>query len=128
MTEAQLKRQRDYRKKDNNKVTHRYEKTKNGFLMRLYRNMKSRVTGIQKAKYYLYKGKSLLSKSSFYDWAKNSKEFHDLFEIWEQSGYNQKLTPSVDRIDSSLGYTLVNMQWLTHSENSLKGNIAKNSK
>ena len=81
------------------KACKKYEKTKAGFLMRLYRNMTSRVTGIQKGKHYLYKGKGLLEKEKFYDWANEQKEFHTIFKKWEESNYDRKLTPSVDRIE-----------------------------
>lgn len=103
---------------------HGYEKTKNGFLMRLYRNMKSRVTGIHRVKFHLYKGKELLDKEVFYTWAKDSKKFHRLFKDWEMSGYQQSLTPSVDRIDPTKGYMLDNMEWVTHSENSRRGAVS----
>lgn len=82
--------------------------------------MKSRVEGVQKAKFYLYEGKELLSKEEFYCWAKSNPAFWSLFSEWTQSGYDQKFTPSVDRIDSSKGYTLANIQWLTHQQNSAK--------
>jgi hypothetical protein len=100
-----------------NKSTHKYEKTKKGFLMRLYRNMKSRITGVQSKKHHLYKGKSLLEKNDFYSWALKSKDFHELFDIWEKSKYEQTLTPSVDRILFNKGYELENMRWVTFSEN-----------
>lgn len=120
-----LEWQRQYRVKTKNSSTLKYEKTKSGFLMRLYRNMKSRVSGVQRAKYHLYAFCSLLPKEEFYTWANSSKEFHQLFNEWELSGYNRKLTPSVDRVDSNRGYSLDNMEWVTHSENSRRGSINK---
>lgn len=118
-------RQREYRRRNGNANTLRYEKTKAGKLMRMYRNMLSRVTGIQAAKFHLYRGKSLLPKSEFMEWAINSPEFHALFAAWEASGYDRKLAPSVDRINSSLGYEIGNMEWVTHSENSRRGASSK---
>ncbi len=118
------------RREYNHKVKYahykKYEKTENGFLMRLYRNMKSRITGVQKEKFHLYEGKPLLSKEAFYAWAKNDMRFRNLFEFYTQSGYDRKLAPSVDRVDSSKGYVLENMEWVTHSENSRRGSISKN--
>lgn len=119
--------QRAYRRKDP-KYYAKYEKTKNGFLMRMYRNMQSRITGIQSAKHHLYSGKYLLPREEFYSWAKESEMFHRLFEIWTNAGYARKLTPSVDRVDSSQGYYLHNMEWVTHSENSRRGAVARFSK
>jgi hypothetical protein len=113
--------QRLYRLRTGNLSTKKYEKTKSGFLMRLYRNMQSRINGIQWQKYHLYQGKELLNRSDFNDWALNSSEFHRLFDLYEKSEYDRKLAPSVDRIDSSKGYSINNMEWVTHSENSKRG-------
>lgn len=108
--------------------TKEYERTPKGLLMRRYRNMKSRVTGVQKAKYHLYKGKSLLPKKDFYDWSIDHPDFLKLYKGFVESGYEMKLSPSVDRIDSDLGYEISNMRWITHSENSRLGCISKNRK
>ena len=113
--------QREARKKNGNAYTKRYERTKKGFLMRKYRNMQSRINGIQKQKHHLYKGKSLLPRADFYAWAFADAEFHRLFTEWESSDYDRKACPSVDRIDSGAGYEVENMQWITHSENSRRG-------
>ena len=116
---------RERRKNNNNFVTRKYEKTVNGFLMRLYRNMQSRIEGIQKEKKHLYKNKELLNRICFYNWAKEHPVFKTLFIDWKKSNYNRKLTPSVDRINPSKGYNLDNMEWVTHSENSRRGTISK---
>tara|TARA_R110000737_G_scaffold353117_1_gene402437 strand:+ start:14046 stop:14462 length:417 start_codon:yes stop_codon:yes gene_type:complete len=118
-------RQREYRANNNNSSTSKYEKTPNGFLMRLYRNMQSRINGVQKAKHHLYKGKYLLPRCEFYEWSKPNESFKCLFKDWEASNYSRKLTPSVDRVDSTKGYTVENMEWVTHSENSRRGTISK---
>jgi len=111
-------KRRIYLKLTNNRVSKKYEKTKKGFLMRAYRNMESRIKGIQKKKAHLYIGKCLMSREDFYTWSLNNKDFHNLFEKWEKSSYNRKLTPSVDRINPDIGYDLTNVRWVTHSENS----------
>ncbi len=80
---------------------------------------------MQKEKFHLYEGKRLLAKDKFYEWAKKDMRFKYLFEFYTQSGYDRKLAPSVDRIDSSRGYVLSNMEWVTHSENSRRGNVSK---
>ena len=113
-----LEYQRDRRKKTGNAATKKYERTKKGKLMRTYRNMQSRVTGILTKKAHLYEGLSLLPRDEFYRWALASPEFHRLFDEWVASGYRCGSSPSVDRIDPSRGYALENMQWLSHSENS----------
>lgn len=112
--------QRATRAASGNAETKRYEKTPKGYLMRSYRNMQSRVEGIQKAG--SWGGKELLPRDEFYEWALSSDRFEELFAAYEESGYDRKLAPSPDRIDPDRGYTLDNMRWLTHSENSGRAN------
>jgi len=119
-----------YSKEHNEKMRgycNKYEKTHKGFVMRLYRNMKSRVEGVQEKKSHLYKGRSLLPKDEFYSWALNDKDFLQLFENYTVSGYQRRLAPSVDRIDSKKGYSLDNMEFVTMSENSRRGAMAKHT-
>lgn len=113
-----LAQQRERRAREGNKTTKKYEKTKPGFLMRAYRNMLSRVSGVQSQKAHLYAGKDILEKQEFYQFSLNDCSFHYLFQQWEMNEYDRKLTPSIDRIDSTKGYFLENMRWVTHSENS----------
>jgi len=117
--------QRLNRRLNGNAATLKYEKTPKGFLMRAYRNMQSRVTGVQYLKAHLYLGKPLLSRDSFYEWAMSQHQFWLLFDAWEESGYDRKLTPTVDRIDSAKGYELGNMEWVTHSVNSSRGSRSR---
>ena len=105
-----------------------YEKTVSGYLVRTYRNMLSRVSGVQKAKAHLYQGKEILSKEEFYKWSLADTMYNELYHLWVVSGYNRKLSPSIDRVDTTKGYTRGNIRWLTHSENSRLGNISKNNK
>ena len=49
------------------------------------------------------------------------ESFDKLYDDWVSSGFDKKLSPSIDRVDTSKGYTLDNMRWLTHSENSSIG-------
>lgn len=121
-----LKWQKDYRLKNGNIRTKVYEKTRKGKLVRTYRNMLSRVLGIQKKKEHLYSGLAVLDKELFYEWSLRNSDFNTLFDAWVKSGYDRKLSPSIDRKDTSVGYTLENIQWITHSENSRQGGLAKN--
>ena len=120
--------QRELRARTRNSSTTKYEKTKPGFLMRLYRNMKSRITGVQKHNLNLYIGKELLPKEEFYKWAFENKDFHRLWRVWVRSEYERRLCPGVDRIDSSRGYTLDNMQFVTLSVNCSRSSITKKLK
>ena len=110
-------KQREYRKMNGDIHTKRYEKTVSGFLMRLYRNMKSRVRGIQKGDKSYWRDKELVDKVAFYEWAENHPRFIELYEEYINSGYVRNLAPSVDRLDSSIGYTFSNMEWVSSREN-----------
>jgi hypothetical protein len=120
-------RKREWRKRTGNAATNKYEKTQGGKLMRIYRNMVSRINGIQKDKAHLYVGKSLIDKGQFYEWARSGDDYKRLFAEWQSSGYDRKLAPTVDRINPKLGYEIGNMQWVTHSENSRRGGCYKPS-
>ncbi len=89
-----------------------------GFLMRAYRNMLSRVVGIQKKKAHLYEGLTILPKSHFYAWAlAEESPFWPLWHRWQKRDRDRRFTPSIDRIDAERGYTLDNMRWVTFSAN-----------
>ena len=121
-------RQRESRASVGNAYTHKYEKTPSGFLMRAYRNMQSRVTGVQWRKHHLYAGLTILPRDEFYHWANESPVFPALFQAWVESGYSQRLTPSVDRINPDYGYEPWNMEWVTHSENSRRASLTRGRK
>lgn len=123
---SDLKKQREYRRANGNAVTKRYERTKKGKLMRTYRNMQSRVLGILQKKAHLYQGLEILGRQEFYDWAMSSPEFHSLYDGWVASGYQCGFSPSVDRVNPAKGYTLDNMEWVSHSENSRRASRSRN--
>lgn len=122
---CKLELQKISRELNENSYTKKYEKTKRGFLTRTYRNMRTRISGIQHKKYHLYCGKELLDKNIFYNWSLNNIDFNQLFNQWESKNYPNKLSPSIDRIDPKEGYKIENMQWITHSENSKKGALSR---
>ena len=121
--EFQNLQQRNRRANNNNKNTKKYEKTKKGFLVRCYRNMLSRVTGVTKNKNHLYLGKEILDKELFYKFSLSNNNFNLLFKEWENSEYERRLTPSIDRINTDLGYSIDNVQWITFSENCRRGGL-----
>lgn len=102
-----------------------YEKTPKGFLMRTYRNMQSRVAGIQRKKAHLYQGLPILTRNDFYAWAWDNAEFWRLYKRWAAQDFSDhRLTPSINRINTNFGYTLGNIEWLTHSVNSSLGALS----
>lgn len=99
--------------KKTNKIT--YLKSK-------YQLMKARVEG--RGDYAVTSiGKPILSLADFVWWGMASEMFLKLHDAWVLSGFDYKLSPSVDRVNSKRGYTLDNIQWLTHSENCRKDKI-----
>jgi hypothetical protein len=85
--------QRKYRKKNGNLHIKEYEKTISGKLMRTYKNMVHRVTGVVKRGSNRYKGLPILDKDVFYSWSKANKKFLELYGDWVASGYERKLSP-----------------------------------
>lgn len=121
------KKQRETRAKNGDSATKKYEKTPNGYLMRTYRNMESRVKGIQKLKAHLYEGRCILGREEFYQWSLGCGIFIKLFNNYVESGFDMKLAPSIDRIETDKGYEIGNIRWITHSENSRLGAISRHS-
>lgn len=123
--ECRNETQREKRKLTKDLDTKRYEKSLKGYLMRTYRNMLSRVSGVQKKKAHLYEGLEILDKEDFYKWSLENEDYLALFKSWEDSGYEARLSPSIDRQDSTKGYSLDNIRWITHSLNSSLGNQSR---
>lgn len=96
-----------------------FDRTFRGLLYRRYRDMKARVNGCphKRAK---TKGMELLSQKEFFDWAFSNLEYTYLWADWVRSGYNTLLAPSIDRLDSTKGYIIGNMQWLTWEDHQIK--------
>lgn len=99
-----------------------YRKTFKGYFSEVYSRMRKRINGGDER----YIGFSIMDKS---DW----KRFLDatfperalLFEAWKESGHQLRMSPSIDRIDSKIGYTFGNCRWLVQWENSAIGGRAK---
>lgn len=61
----------------------------------------------------------------FYHWLDAQPQLIPLWKAWVASNYDSNLTPSVDRINDSIGYTLDNIQLMTWRENANKGAKSK---
>lgn len=92
-----------------------------GYLVEKYYAITRRCRGFEKNKAHIYSGLSFVSKDVFLDWSLNSEQYKSLYDKYVLSNYEQKLAPSIDRIDSSIGYVIGNMQFITNSENSRRG-------
>lgn len=64
----------------------------------------------------------MVSQEEFFKLASNSKEYKQLYTQWEDSGFATRLTPTLDRKDATKGYVNGNLQFLTYSDNVIKGN------
>lgn len=96
-----------------------YRKTKKGHIFLRYWGMKRRIKGTAGKRSSSF-GLDLCPQEEFIGWA-NSPEFNKLWYAWVDSGFSRALTPVVDRIETSKGYSLGNLQWLTLGQNSIKG-------
>lgn len=132
MTDGYLNKCKECAKKD---VRENYQKRKNQYheydrkrqrydfkriFQHKYSMMKARTEG-RCTHYSNAEGKELCSKREFILWCRgNILEFTRLHKKYVESGFEKKYAPSIDRIDPIKGYTLDNIQWLPHGENSRK--------
>lgn len=71
-------------------------------------------------------GKGICTREEFFEWCKSFEvlsDFMALYFDWAGEGFPLRLSPSVDRIDSTKGYVIGNLQWLSFEENCRKNNI-----
>lgn len=59
------------------------------------------------------------------NWIDQQPNAQQIWNDWVQSGYQQDLCPSIDRIDDNQWYTLSNIQLLTAKDNRTKGHQAR---
>lgn len=86
-----------------------------------YHGMKTRVNGTSISKRRSSFGKELCSKEEFFNWCyKNFETFNKLFKNWQLNNFERKLSPSIDRLENSKGYTLDNIRWITTYQNTIK--------
>lgn len=91
---------------------------------RRYADMKARVEGRSTNRSNSF-GHELLPRAEFLKWCTTQPHFIVFMVIymdWVRSDFNLMFAPSIDRIDSSRGYTADNMQWMTFVENCEKNN------
>lgn len=113
---------KNYREQNKEKIKQwqsEYRKSKHGVLIKMYGHMKDRFKN-PKFPYI----DVLCTKEEFYEFIDNS-EFEIIYNLWALSGYDTKLAPSIDRIDCDKGYSTDNMQILTLSDNSTKGDYER---
>jgi hypothetical protein len=88
-----------------------------------YDGILERVEG--RSRKYRVTGSTACTREEFLSWARHPQNFKVFFRLWidwRRSGYTRRLTPSIDRVNGLGTYSLDNLQWLTVSANSSKGN------
>lgn len=71
-------------------------------------------------------GKGIMSREEFFEWCKdfdNLNVFIAIYFDWASNGFQRWDSPSIDRINSDLGYVAGNIQWLSYQDNCKKNNI-----
>lgn len=107
----------------------RWYRSFDGKISATYAGMRQRVNGKGRVEtLHIYQGLTLLSRDEFIEWSKNDNNFNRLYAAWVDDYYPLTTSPSIDRIDASAGYTIGNLQWITHSENSKKAAIERHYK
>lgn len=91
-----------------------YKKSKSGLPKRMYDNQKtnSKRRGMPPPSY---------SNAELRAWLVSQPLYDDLYENWKNSGYSRDLTPSCDRVNDKLPYSLSNITLMTLEENVSKG-------
>ena len=93
-----------------------YRRTKHGLIMQMYSGQRTRSKSRgHKPPMYTF--------DEFKDWLYAQHLFHDLYDLWVLSGYDKYQAPSVDRDDSSFGYSFSNITLMTWHENNQNGYI-----
>lgn len=89
-----------------------YRRTIPGLLTLIYSNQKmtSKAYGRTPPTY---------SKDELRDWLLSQPHFKDVFDAWVASDYKKDLSPSIDRLDNTKGYSLTNIQLVTFRQNLL---------
>lgn len=110
-------------KEEKNTKKREYERSFSYYLRRRHYEMSRRVKGKLSGdrKTCPWFGLECLSKAEYDKWSQESINLaaYSLLHIaWKQAGFPRYLAPSVDRIDSTIGYIPSNMIWVTHQENS----------
>ena len=93
---------------------------KDFWLSTRYTEIVQRCTNPNNVRTNNYNGLEYCTREEFKSKFINDSQFLYTFEQWAIRNYDILYSPSIDRIDNTKGYTLDNIQVLTHSDNSSK--------
>ena len=114
--ESLSKKAKEYRIKNQDVIKKKNEYYRHDFhahAKRMYSKIKERLKSDKSySSLRLY-----INREEFLDWVINNPSYTDLYNRWKESNFNQRLTPTIDRINNKGNYTLDNIQVLTKSDN-----------
>lgn len=90
------------------------------YLSTRYSEIKQRCINLKYKRSDIYNGKLDMTREGFIKKFINDITFLRLFKEWQDSGFQYKLAPSIDRINNDGNYHLDNIQIITHGANSSK--------
>lgn len=95
-----------------------WQLTKRQYLSLKYKYMKERVTDLVRSEGNRhYFGLPICRREEFVEFGLKDSKFNSLFKKYKRSKGKRAKSPSVDRIKSTRGYTLDNIQFLSLSDN-----------
>lgn len=101
------------------------KRTQEQYVRDTYTGMKNRVSGNDMSVHENYHGLEICERDEFIQWSLFDDAFQGIWDEWEATDYtDNKIGPSIDRIDPSEGYVFGNMQWKTRSMNTKRANYA----
>lgn len=89
------------------------------YLGTCFSEMTRRVSTYDKLRPNYFK-KEICTKTEFMNKFLTDNCFLNLYKKWQESGFKRKSAPSIDRINNRLGYSLDNLRFISHYENSTK--------
>ena len=96
-----------------NKTSLKYKRSKNGIISQIYNKQKHNS-------FYRDHKRPSYSLEELKSWAFCQPIFHSIYNTWVESNYAYGLSPSFDRNNDYLPYTLDNLTVMTWAENNQK--------
>jgi hypothetical protein len=93
------------------------------YLRTRYTEIKQRCTNPNNTAAEHYNGLDFCTKEEFLDKFSEDSTFLRLYRRWQDSGFLATLCPSIDRKDVTKGYSIDNIEFITHSNNATKDQI-----